>query len=98
MRNAPLLPVMTLYSIGLALSIALAMRGVSGTVTLAGISLPAGTVVLAGVAVAIVLAVAIVGSVGIVVIALTRDRQRVGDLWAGTWVVRRLREAAPPAS
>ena len=53
--------------------------------------------------------VAVVGAVSLLAINLSPERERIGDLWAGTWVVRRLSGgasaptpgaggAAPPAS
>ena len=97
-RNAPLLPVMTLYSIGLGLSIAIAMDGIASNAALAGIGLPAGPLAIAAVGLFVLAGIGLAGTVGIATIAVTSERQRVGDLWAGTWVVRRLREPGVPSS
>jgi uncharacterized RDD family membrane protein YckC len=97
-RNAPLLPVMTLYSIGLALSIAIAMDGFPSNATLAGIGLPAGTLAIVSLGLFVLAGIGLAGAVGIAAIALSGERQRVGDLWAGTWVVRRLRGPGVPSS
>ena len=92
LRNAPLLPAMTLLAIGLALLVAAGQRGAA----IAGASLlglGTGALALLGLAVAIVVGVGIAGIVGVLVMLITAERQRLGDLWAGTWVVR----ATPPA-
>lgn len=94
-RNTPLLPVMTLYSVGLALGIAIALRGTSASGSLAGLGLPAGTIALLSIGAVVLAGVGLAGAVGVATMALTSERQRVGDLWAGTWVVRRLRRALP---
>ena len=97
LRNAPLLPAMTLFSIGLALAVALLSRGVTTGTSFSGLSVLGGAVVVLTLGLVIVIGTALAGAVGVAVMAVTSERQRVGDLWAGTWVVRRLsRTAAPP--
>ena len=97
-RNAPLLPVMTLYSIGLALSIAIALDGIASSATLAGLGVSAGTVAIASLGLVVLAGIGLAGAVGVAAIAVSGERQRVGDLWAGTWVVRRIRVPKVPIS
>jgi uncharacterized RDD family membrane protein YckC len=94
-RNAPLLPVLTLFSLGLALSIAIALRGIAASATVPTVGPSAGALAIVGLAVVVLTGVGLAGGIGIAAIAVTPERQRVGDLWAGTWVVRRL--SGPPA-
>jgi len=98
-RNVPLLPVMTLCSVGLSLAVAVAIRGISSSASLAGIGVSAGALAIAGVGLVVLAGVGFAGAVGVATIAVTAERQRVGDLWAGTWVVRGLSGTpAPPSS
>jgi uncharacterized membrane protein/uncharacterized RDD family membrane protein YckC len=96
-RNAPLLPPVTLFALGLAIAVAVGMRGPpSGT--LSGLGLSAGTLALVSLAAVVLVGVALAGAVGVAVMAVTDDRQRVGDLWAGTWVVRRATPRPSPSA
>ena len=97
-RNVPLLPVMTLYSVGLSFAWAVAMRGISSSATLAGLGASAGALAIAGVGLVVLAGVGFAGAVGVATIAVTAERQRVGDLWAETWVVRALSGGPVPAS
>ncbi len=97
-RNAPLLPVMTLYAIGLALALAVAMRGIPAGASLGVFGVGAGTLAIVSIGAVVLVGVGLAGTVGIAMIAATRERQRVGDLWADTWVVRRLTRAPRPPS
>lgn len=88
-RNVSLLPMLTVVGLGGALAIAFVLKPTTlGSVVLAGVSLPAGLLALAGVLAFTFGGVVLLGAMGLVVIAFTAERQRVGDLWAGTWVVR----------
>jgi len=88
-RNVPLAPIFTLVSLGGALALAVAMKGIgpAGAIVL-GVSVPGGVLTGLGIAAFVSAGTALLGSIGILVIALTWERQRVGDLWADTWVVR----------
>ncbi len=97
-RNTPLAPVLTLYGLGLAIGCAIALRGIATSASLVGLGLPAGTLVLLTLAAFVLAGILLVGLFGIVTIILTPEHQRVGDLWARTWVVRRVSAAALPAS
>jgi uncharacterized membrane protein/uncharacterized RDD family membrane protein YckC len=88
-RNAPLLPVVTLYGLGLATAIAIGLRGLPAGASFTGFGLSAAALAIVSLAAIVVVGVGLAGAVGVAVIAVTSDRQRVGDLWAGTWVVRR---------
>jgi uncharacterized membrane protein/uncharacterized RDD family membrane protein YckC len=97
-RNTPLLPVLTLYAVGLALSIAIALRGIPANASLAALGLSAGALAIATLVLVVLAGVGLAGALGIAVIAVTSERQRVGDLWAGTWVLRRVSAPASPPS
>jgi uncharacterized membrane protein/uncharacterized RDD family membrane protein YckC len=92
-RNTPLLPPLTLVSVGLALAVALAMRGIAWGASV-GVGVFGGTLELLSIAVFVLAGVAITGGLGVITIRLTAEHQRIGDLWADTWVVRRPTPAA----
>ena len=101
MRNVSILPTITVIGIGGALMVAFAIKGAMiGGGVLGGIALPNGVLVLFGVLGFVLGGVALLGALGISMIALTSERQRIGDLLAGTWVVRGSTGtmAAPPES
>jgi len=89
-RNTTVLPVLTVVGIGVALALALGLKtGSSSSFTIVGITLPSGFLVLVA-ALAIVLGgILLLGTGALLFIAATSEHQRLGDLWAGTWVVRR---------
>ena len=93
-RNTTVLPLLTVVGIGVAVAVAFGIKtGTSNTLTLGGVALPTGLLALVSVLSFVVGGVALFGVGAVVLIVATTDRQRLGDLWAGTWVVRRL----PPA-
>ncbi len=94
LRNSPLLPAMTFVSFGVALSVVVLMRGLGGSADLIGL----GTLAVLSIGLFVVVGVGLAGVVGVLAIALTAERQRLGDLWAGTWVLRRASAARPPPS
>ncbi len=89
-RNTTVLPILSVVGIGVALALALGLKsGTSSSLTIVGVTLPSGFLVLVA-ALAIVLGgVLLLGTGALLFIAATSERQRLGDLWAGTWVVRR---------
>jgi uncharacterized RDD family membrane protein YckC len=94
-RNATVLPLLTVVGIGVALAIAFGLKsGTSASISLAGVALPAGLFALASILAFVLGGVALLGVGAVALIAATSERQRLGDLWAGTWVVRR--GPAPP--
>lgn len=101
-RNTTVLPLLTVVGVGVAIALTFGLKtGTSTTLTLDGISVPAYLLALAGVLVFVVGGILLLGAGAVVFIAATSERQRLGDLWAGTWVVRRAPEnpsgaEAPP--
>lgn len=93
-RNVSLLPSLTLAVLGIAIAVAILAKGFSA-VTVGGIGVPAGLLALLGVGVFVGGGLLVFGAVGILAISLSFERQRVGDAWAGTWVVRALSGPAP---
>jgi len=90
-RNTTVLPLLTIVGIGVAIALTFGLKtGTSTTLTLGGVSLPAGLLALVGVLAFVFGGVALFGVGAVALIAATSERQRLGDLWAGTWVVRRL--------
>jgi len=103
-RNASLVPILTILSISAAIAVAFALKGSpAASTSYAGVTIPVGVAAILGIAGFLGAALAVLGAFGVLAIALTWERQRVGDLWAGTWVVRRPRRRAeatpgtPPA-
>ena len=95
-RNSTVLPTLTVIGIGLAIAVAVGLKSASsGSLTVAGVTLPSSLLALAGVLAFVFGGVAIFGGGAAVVIAATAERQRLGDLWAGTWVVRAGPERPP---
>lgn len=93
-RNSTVLPLLTVVGIGVAIALAFGLKsGLSASLTLAGVSLPTGLIALIGVLAFVLGGVALLGVGAVALIAVTSERQRLGDLWAETWVVRR----TPPA-
>ena len=94
-RNASKLPTLTVVGVGLAVGILLLLKSGSGaSLTLAGgFPVSVGLLDFLGVFVFVLGGVGLLGTFGVLVIALTSERQRFGDLVAGTWVVR----ASPPS-
>ena len=90
-RNSTVLPLLSVVGIGVALALALLLKtGSSGYASLVGVSVPVGLFALVGVLALVFGGVALLGAGAVILIAVTSERQRLGDLWAGTWVVRRM--------
>jgi uncharacterized membrane protein/uncharacterized RDD family membrane protein YckC len=97
-RNTTVLPVLTVIGIGVALALAFGLKsGSSTSLAIAGVSLPSGFLVLVAALAFVLGGVLLLGTGALLFIAATSDRQRLGDLWAGTWVVRREPFARPVA-
>jgi uncharacterized RDD family membrane protein YckC len=97
-RNVSLLPGLTVLGVGGAIAVAFGLKtGVLGSVTVAGIPISGGLLVAVGVVVFVVGGVGLLGALGVLVIVSTSERQRLGDLLAGTWVVRAPSVPSPPA-
>jgi uncharacterized membrane protein/uncharacterized RDD family membrane protein YckC len=92
-RNSTVLPLLSVVGIGVAIALAFDVKsGATGTLTLGGVTLPVGLFAIVGVLSFVLGGVALLGLGAVALITATAERQRLGDLWAGTWVVRR----APP--
>jgi len=97
-RNVSVLPVLTVLGLGSALGVAFILKTTAiGAIGVAGVILPGGVLALFTVVAFTIGGIGLLGALGAVVIALTSERQRLGDLLAGTWVVR-APMAAPPAA
>jgi uncharacterized membrane protein len=97
-RNLPLAPILTLVGLGGAIALAIAIKGTGAAPSpILGISVPGGLFAGFGVLAFVVGGVALLGSFGMLCIAFTFERQRIGDVWADTWVVRAASEAPPAA-
>lgn len=100
-RNVSLLPVLTVIALGGAVAVALLAKAGSGAaVTVASVSVSGGLGALAGVLVFLFGGVALLGLFGVLMVVLTPERQRLGDVLAGTWVVRAptVRAVPPPGA
>ncbi len=96
-RNLSVLPILTVVGIGGSLAVAFGLRwGTFSSVTIGGIDLPGGLLALAGALAFVLGGIALIGVFGVVAITFTAERQRLGDLFAGTWVVRAATTATPP--
>ncbi|MGA8663815.1 MAG: RDD family protein [Thermoplasmata archaeon] len=95
-RNAFRLPVISVVGVVLATAVAILVASVSpGSVAIDGFSLPAGILATFSLLIAAAVGVGLLGIVGFLTITVTAERQRWGDLAAGTWVVRRPIRASP---
>ncbi len=95
-RNAPLLPAITLYSLGLAVGVAVALRGLGVQGDVVGVGTLAGAAELFALGLVVLVGILLAGILGVIVMHLTAEHQRVGDLWARTWVLRRVTGPAVP--
>ncbi len=88
-RNVSLLPTLTVVGIGGALAVAVGLKASTfageafGPAPVAG-----GALALLGVLVFVLGGLAMLGAIGVLLIAVSAERQRLGDLLAGTWIVR----------
>ena len=94
LRNLPRILPLALVGELVAPALALLLRGGGGL-------LPAGAPPLVGETGLLLLllaaaGLAVVGAISLLFLRVTGGRERIGDLWAGTWVVRRGRAAGPP--
>ncbi|HEY6238094.1 MAG TPA: RDD family protein, partial [Thermoplasmata archaeon] len=95
-RNLPKTVTLTLVGYVGVVAVVLAVRGSTYTVSAGGIVSTA--VSLVPLAALLLLSVGLPAAVGAVVIGATPERQRLGDLWAGTWVVRTELRAVRPSA
>jgi len=99
-RNLPKLPSLTVIGIGLAIGVLLLLKSGGGVVLsiAGGFSVSAGLLDFLVVLAVVVGAVGLFGLIGVLGIAITAERQRFGDLVAGTWVVRTATAGPPPGA
>jgi uncharacterized RDD family membrane protein YckC len=99
-RNLPKLPTLTVIGIGLAIGILLLLKTGGGVVLsfAGGLPVSAGVVEFLVVLAVVIGAVGLFGLIGVFVIVLTAERQRFGDLVAGTWVVESATVPPPPGA
>jgi uncharacterized RDD family membrane protein YckC len=99
LRNASALPLLTIVGIGLPIAILFLLKSSSAvSLSLAGFAIPSGILAFVSVLVFVIAGVGILGAFGVLSIAVTGERQRLGDVLAGTWVVRTLTAASPPGA
>jgi uncharacterized RDD family membrane protein YckC/uncharacterized membrane protein len=100
LRNSSKLPMLGILSVGLAISLLLLLKASSGGTYSpgGGIPVPAGVLDFLGALLFVAVGVGLLGVLGVLVILLTAERQRWGDLVAGTWVVRTTPPAAVPTA
>jgi uncharacterized membrane protein/uncharacterized RDD family membrane protein YckC len=96
-RNASKLPTLTVVGIGIAIALLLLLKTSGGGTYSPGLALPvpAGVLDFFGAFAFVLVGVALLGAIGVLVILLTAERQRWGDLVAGTWVVRTIPPVLP---
>jgi len=90
-RNTTVVPLLSVLGIGVAVAVAFGIKaGSTTTAVVAGLSLPIGVLALVSVLLFVFGGVGLLGMGAVIFIVATSERQRLGDLWAGTWVVRTL--------
>jgi uncharacterized RDD family membrane protein YckC len=95
-RNAFRLPTISVFGIPLAWATAVLVVSVTpGSLAIEGFSLPEGILAAVSLLIAAGLGTGLFGLIGFLTITATSERQRWGDLAAGTWVVR---DATPDRS
>ena len=98
-RNATVLPMLTVVGVGVAIALTFALKtGSTANLSFGGISLPSGAFIIGGALAFVGGGVLLLGAGAVAFITATAERQRLGDLWAGTWVVRRLPTSPPPVT
>ena len=102
LRNSFKVPALSIIGIGLAIATAFVfVPAASGFYSFGGVPLPLSALAAVFFAGFVVVGVGLIGAIGALTIAATTEHQRVGDLVAGTWVVRVPRafpaSRAPPA-
>ncbi len=97
LRNAFRVPTLSILGVAVGSATGLLVAGAnSGAVSFEGLPLPAGILAAVSLLVGAILSVGLLGLVGFLSITATSERQRWGDLVAGTWVLRSP-TAVPPA-
>ncbi|MGI0131415.1 MAG: RDD family protein, partial [Thermoplasmata archaeon] len=96
LRNSSKLPTLTVLGVGLAFGLLLLVKPLAGPNVTAGGGpiVPAGVLDFVTILAFVVGGIGFLGAFGVLAIALTSERQRFGDLVAGTWVLR----STPPTA
>jgi uncharacterized membrane protein/uncharacterized RDD family membrane protein YckC len=99
LRNVPKLPTLTLLGVGLGIGVLLLLKtGAGATFPVAGgIPVSVGLLDFVGLMAFVAGGVGLLGAIGVLGILVTSERQRFGDLIAGTWVVTTIPPAAVPS-
>ncbi|HXW67127.1 MAG TPA: RDD family protein [Thermoplasmata archaeon] len=98
-RNVSKLPTLTILGVGLAVGLLLLLKtGAAATPGFTGgLAIAAGLLEFLAVLAVVLGGIGLFGAIGVLVIGLTPERQRFGDLVAGTWVVRTATGRPAPA-
>ena len=98
-RNVSMVPLLTVVGIGVPVALLFLLKtGTSGGIAVSGIAVPSGVFAFAYLLAFVVGGVLFLGMLGFLWILATAERQRLGDLLAGTWVIQTTETppAAPP--
>jgi uncharacterized RDD family membrane protein YckC len=89
LRNAFNVPILSVIGVGLAIATGfLFVPATSSFYSFGGIPLPLNSFAAVFFVAFVVIGVGLLGAIGMLIMAATSERQRAGDLLAGTWVVR----------
>ncbi len=86
-RNVTLLPTLTLGVLGAGVGVGILTKGLS-SVDVGGLGVLAGVLAVGVIGGFVLGGIVLLGAVGLLAASLSPERQRLGDAWAGTWVVR----------
>ncbi|MCI4373435.1 MAG: DUF1614 domain-containing protein [Thermoplasmata archaeon] len=96
LRNSFRVPTLSILGVGLGIAVEFVfVPGGSSPVSFGGLLVPPGALTAFFFAVFVILGVGLLGVIGYLAIAATSERQRCGDLLAGTWVVLRATPLRP---
>jgi uncharacterized RDD family membrane protein YckC len=89
LRNSFKVPTLTILGVGISLATALGVApGGGATASFGGVLVPIGALAAVFFVVFVALGVGLLGAIAFLTISATSERQRCGDLVAGTWVLR----------
>jgi hypothetical protein len=95
-RNSFRVPTLSILGVGLGIAVEFVfVKGNSSPVSLGGILVPLGAVTAGFFALFVIFGVGLLGVIGYLAVTATAERQRCGDLAAGTWVVLRTMPVRP---
>jgi len=97
-RNASLLPLLSVLGIGVPVALLFLLKSGGLSITIVGIPIASGVLAFVSVLVFVIGGVGVLGTFGVLCMSITGERQRIGDLIAGTWVVRSPTTAGPPGA